>query len=67
MTQHARSELGRTTLSVLFIGGLIAGSLWMLAPFLGGLHLGDDDRRGDLADAAPARACFGDVGRPPSP
>ena len=30
-----RSELGRTTLSVLFIGGLIVGSLWVLAPFLG--------------------------------
>jgi predicted PurR-regulated permease PerM len=30
-----RSELGRTTLSVLFIGGLIAASLWVLSPFLG--------------------------------
>jgi predicted PurR-regulated permease PerM len=29
-----RSELGRITLSVLFIGGLIVGSLWVLAPFL---------------------------------
>ena len=29
-----RSELGRITLSVLFIGGLIAGSLWVLRPFL---------------------------------
>jgi predicted PurR-regulated permease PerM len=29
-----RSELARTTLSVLFIGGLIAGSLWILSPFL---------------------------------
>ena len=29
-----RYELARTTLSVLFIGGLIAGSLWILAPFL---------------------------------
>ena len=35
MTQGSRSELGRTTLSVLFIGGLIVGSLWVLAPFLG--------------------------------
>ena len=30
--QH--SELARITLSVLFIGGLIAGSLWILSPFL---------------------------------
>ena len=29
-----RSELPRVTLSVLFIGGLIAGSLWVLRPFL---------------------------------
>lgn len=29
------TDLGRITLSVLFIGGLIAGSLWILAPFLG--------------------------------
>jgi predicted PurR-regulated permease PerM len=31
----ATTDLGRITLSVLFIGGLIAGSLWILAPFLG--------------------------------
>jgi predicted PurR-regulated permease PerM len=31
---QARSELARITLSVLFIGGLIAGSLWILSPFL---------------------------------
>lgn len=30
----SRDGIGRTTLSVLFIGGLIAGSLWILAPFL---------------------------------
>ena len=30
-----RPDLGRITLSVLFIGGLIAGSLWILSPFLG--------------------------------
>jgi len=30
-----RSGLARTTLSVLFIGGLIVGSLWVLSPFLG--------------------------------
>lgn len=30
-----RPELGRITLSVLCIGGLIGGSLWILAPFLG--------------------------------
>jgi predicted PurR-regulated permease PerM len=30
-----RPDLGRITLSVLFIGGLIAGSLWILWPFLG--------------------------------
>jgi predicted PurR-regulated permease PerM len=29
-----RPELARTTLSVLFIGVLIAGSLWILSPFL---------------------------------
>jgi predicted PurR-regulated permease PerM len=32
-----RSELARIVLSVLFIGGLIAGSLWVLRPFLGAL------------------------------
>jgi predicted PurR-regulated permease PerM len=30
-----RPDLGRITLSVLFIGGLIGGSLWILSPFLG--------------------------------
>ena len=30
-----RADLARITLSVLFIGGLIAGSLWILSPFLG--------------------------------
>jgi predicted PurR-regulated permease PerM len=30
-----RPDLARTTLSVLFIGALLAGSLWILAPFLG--------------------------------
>jgi predicted PurR-regulated permease PerM len=30
----ARGELGRITLSVLFIGGLIVASLWILGPFL---------------------------------
>lgn len=34
MTQP-RSELARITLTVLFIGGLIGGSLWVLSPFLG--------------------------------
>jgi predicted PurR-regulated permease PerM len=29
-----RADLARITLSVLFIGGLIAGSLWVLSPFL---------------------------------
>lgn len=29
-----RSDLARVTLSVLFIGGLIAGALWILRPFL---------------------------------
>jgi predicted PurR-regulated permease PerM len=33
--QHA--DLARITLSVLFIGALLAGSLWILAPFLGAL------------------------------
>lgn len=33
-TSRQRSELGRITLSVLFIGGLIGGSLWVLRPFL---------------------------------
>lgn len=32
---QSRPDLGRTTLSVLFIGGLIGGSLWILSPFLG--------------------------------
>ena len=31
------SDLARVTLSVLFLGGLIAGSLWILAPFVGAL------------------------------
>ena len=35
-----RPDLGRITLSVLFIGGLIAGSLWILSPFLGRLSSG---------------------------
>jgi len=34
MTEQ-RADLARITLSVLFIGGLIAGSLWVLSPFLG--------------------------------
>jgi predicted PurR-regulated permease PerM len=32
-----RPDLARTTLSVLFIGALIAGSLWILSPFLAAL------------------------------
>jgi predicted PurR-regulated permease PerM len=32
-----RSDLARTTLSVLFIGGLIVGALWILRPFLASL------------------------------
>ena len=32
---QSRPDLGRITLSVLFIGGLIGGSLWILSPFLG--------------------------------
>ena len=32
---NQRPELGRITLSVLFLGGLIGGSLWILSPFLG--------------------------------
>lgn len=32
-----RSELAKIVLSVIFIGGLIAGSLWILTPFLGAL------------------------------
>ena len=31
---NQRSDLSRITLSVLFIGGLIVGSLWVLSPFL---------------------------------
>lgn len=34
---EARSELARIVLSVIFIGGLIASSLWVLRPFLGAL------------------------------
>lgn len=33
-TPDKRSDLPRITLSVLFIGGLIAGSFWVLRPFL---------------------------------
>lgn len=36
-TAIKRSDLARVTLSVLFIGALLAGSLWILAPFLGAL------------------------------
>ena len=32
MSQHP--DIGRTTLSVLYIGGLIEGSLWVMRPFL---------------------------------
>jgi len=32
---HSNADLARVTLSVLFIGALLAGSLWILAPFLG--------------------------------
>ena len=42
-----RSDLGRITLSVLFIGGLIAGSLWILETIPASLRLGHDDRGGD--------------------
>ena len=35
LTSDRRQDLARTTLSVLFIGALLAGSLWILAPFLG--------------------------------
>ncbi len=34
---ETRSELARVVLSVIFIGGLIASSLWVLRPFLGSL------------------------------
>ena len=34
MEQDLRSDLTRTVLAVLVIGGLIAGSLWILRPFL---------------------------------
>jgi len=34
---ETRGELARIVLSVLFIGGLIAGSVWVLKPFLGAL------------------------------
>lgn len=33
--QDARRDLTRTTLGVLFIGGLIAASFWILRPFIG--------------------------------
>lgn len=35
--QQPRHELARITLSVIFIGALIAGSLWILAPFIAAL------------------------------
>ena len=34
---ESRGELARTVLSVIFIGGLIASSLWVMRPFLGAL------------------------------
>ena len=34
MTTDTRTDLTRTTLAVLFIGGLIAASFWVLRPFL---------------------------------
>ena len=34
---NPRSELARTVLAVIFLGGLIGGSLWILKPFLGAL------------------------------
>lgn len=34
---ETRSELARITLSVIFIGGLIGGSVWILKPFIGAL------------------------------
>ena len=34
MTTDTRNDLTRTTLAVLFIGGLIAASFWVLRPFL---------------------------------
>ena len=34
---ETRSELARITLSVIFIGGLIGGALWVLQPFIGAL------------------------------
>ena len=34
---ETRGELARIVLAVIFIGGLIAGSLWVLKPFLGAL------------------------------
>ncbi len=33
----ARSDLAKTVLGVIFLGGLIGGSLWILKPFLGAL------------------------------
>jgi len=35
--ENPRAELARITLSVLFIGGLIVGALWILRPFLASL------------------------------
>jgi len=37
MTVERQGELARIVLAVLFIGGLIAASLWILSPFLGAL------------------------------
>jgi predicted PurR-regulated permease PerM len=34
---NTRSELARTVLAVIFLGGLIGGSIWILMPFLGAL------------------------------
>jgi len=37
MASERQGELARVVLAVLFIGGLIAASLWILSPFLGAL------------------------------
>jgi predicted PurR-regulated permease PerM len=37
VAQYSSSDLTRTTLAVLFLGGLIAASFWILRPFLGAI------------------------------
>jgi len=66
MTEQ-RADLARITLSVLFIGGLIAGSLWILSPFLGAFVWATMIVVATWPLMAASSAPAGDAGRPRSP